>query len=747
MRLFLNTAAALMPKAVFETEVLSLLDSSEEVVSRLNAFQPHRLTGYSSHLANLADIALQGQLRIRPDNILATGDLLTQSMERKIRAAWNAPLYELYGASESNHLGVKAGSGEMRIMDDLNIVEVFDDRNQPAPSGAYGRVVLTNLYNYTLPVLRYELGDYVVRGTEGSETSFSTIRKIQGRINDALPVLLSDGSLGSIHPIALVDFYVAGVDKLQFVSFAPERIRIDYVASQDITAAIGREFQLILDKARAWRTAFEIRRVEQIPNDEITGKFRLVRIHKPANDLAIAVSTPSVPKQSGTVPNSPIAPKARRRTIPLSFSQQRAWFIEKLAPGSLPHMWRAFRLRGALNHAALERSINEIVRRHKILRTGFSEQEGGDPVQMIVPELRLRLSPVDTTAAKGDEEAEISRWVREEIERPFDLAAGPLMRAALFRRADDDHLLVLALHHIIADRWSMNVLLRELSTFYKLFSIGDRTALPELAVQYGDFAQWQREPAQRQIFDSQLGYWKDELAGAPQDLEVPMDFRRRALPSHRGGKEIISLGEDLSRALKDLAESQQSTRFMLLAAVFQMLIHRITRHQDVVIGSTISGRNQRQTHPLIGFFVNVLVLRVNFSDGPSFRTLLKRVRSTCLVAYAHQDLPFELLVKELCPERHANRNPLFQCLINMHNLSDQVLDLPALAAHPVEATENKALYDLELVVSQRDRELCLSLIYATDLFAAERAREMLRQYKYLLSRSSTIRMSRSTGTL
>ena len=292
--------------------------------------------------------------------------------------------------------------------------------------------------------------------------------------------------------------------------------------------------------------------------------------------------------------------------------------------------------------------------------------------------------------------------------------------------------LVLVLHHIIADGWSMNVLLRELSTFYKLLSAGDGTALPELGIQYGDFAQWQREPAQRHIFDSQLGYWKDQLAGAPHDLEVPMDFRRRPLPSHRGGKETISLGEDLSRALKNFSESERSTRFILLAAVLQTLIYRLTDHQDVVIGSTISGRNQRQTDPLIGFFVNVLVLRVNFNDGPSFRSLLRRVRSTCLMAYAHQDLPFELLVKELCPERHANRNPLFQCLINMHNLPDQLLDLPDLAAHPVEATENKALYDLELVVSQRDRELCLSLIYATDLFRAERAREMLRQYKDLL---------------
>src|ERR1043166_1082776 len=175
-----------------------------------------------------------------------------------------------------------------------------------------------------------------------------------------------------------------------------------------------------------------------------------------------------------------------------------------------------------------------------------------------------------------------------------------------------------------------------------------------------------------------------------------------------GGEENIALGEDLSRAIKKLAGSEQSTRFMLLAAVFQTLIYRLSGHQDAVIGSTISGRNQGQTDPLIGFFVNVLVLRASFHDGPSFRTLLRRVRSTCLEAYAHQDLPYDLLVKALRPERHAGRNPLFQCLINMHNLPDQVLDLPDLVVQPIEASEDKATYDLELVVSQRNRETCLS---------------------------------------
>ena len=201
-------------------------------------------------------------------------------------------------------------------------------------------------------------------------------------------------------------FLPAELDRLQFVSLASERIRIDCVASQDITGALGREFQVILDKARARRTAFEVRRVEQIPNDALTGKFRLVRVQKPADDL-IAVSARNAPGQSATLPSAPISAKGRRGTIPLSFSQQRAWFIEKLAPGSY-HMSCAFRLRGALKHAALERSINEIIKRHEILRTGFSEQEGGEPVQIVVPEVRLRLFPVDITAAHGDEED--SRW-------------------------------------------------------------------------------------------------------------------------------------------------------------------------------------------------------------------------------------------------------------------------------------------------------------------------------------------------
>src|ERR1051325_5733228 len=211
-----------------------------------------------------------------------------------------------------------------------------------------------------------------------------------------------------------------------------------------------------------------------------------------------------------------------------------------------------------------------------------------------------------------------------------------------------------------------------------------------------------------------------------------MDFPRPAVRSYRAGEESLTLGKDLSRALKTLADSEQASRFMFLAAVLQTLIHRLTGHHDVVIGSTISGRNQPQTAPLIGFFVNVLLLRANFSHAPSFRSLLRQMRSTCLGAYAHQDLPLELLVKELSPERHGNRTPLFQCLINMHNLPNQDPDFPNLTIQRFEAGEDKATYDLELLVSQRDGEICLTLIYATDLFSAERVREMLGQYHHLL---------------
>lgn len=275
------SGAVRMPKAIYDTLILSLLDSRERVVEQLNGFQPHRLHGYSSSVSMLAELAVQGELRIHPKSLYVGGDHLTPSMEAIIREAWNAPIYSLYSAVESKFLAFKeAGQSEMTVMDDLVIVEVLDEQNRPVQPGEDGRVVLTNLYNYTLPILRYELGDYVVPGPVQRDSPYTTIRQIKGRVNEALPVILHDGKDDTIHPIVLAMFHVPGLETFQFISERPDHVRIDYTARRDIDAAVRQEFQRILRMRGALQTTFDVRCVPHIGNDPQTGKLRLVRIER-----------------------------------------------------------------------------------------------------------------------------------------------------------------------------------------------------------------------------------------------------------------------------------------------------------------------------------------------------------------------------------------------------------------------------------------------------------------------------------
>jgi phenylacetate-CoA ligase len=279
------STAARMPRAIFDTLTVSLLDSTDHVVDQLNTFQPHRLDGYSSSISMLAELALEGKLCIRPQTIFVSGDKLNSSMEDKIREAWRVPIYILYNASESKYIALKESrQDQMMVMDDLNIVEILDENNRPVLAGNGGRAVLTNLYNHALPILRYELGDYVTRGKVQADSPFTTINDIKGRVNDALPVVLRDGEYDTIHPIVLAEFYAPGIEKVQFISRRPDFVQIDYVGESNIDAAVQKEFQRILNLKDASRTSFELRRVQHIPNDPRTGKLRLVKIeHDPQN--------------------------------------------------------------------------------------------------------------------------------------------------------------------------------------------------------------------------------------------------------------------------------------------------------------------------------------------------------------------------------------------------------------------------------------------------------------------------------
>jgi amino acid adenylation domain-containing protein len=348
-----------MPRNIYDTLICPLLNNVERTARELSDFQPHRLVGYSSSVASLAELALNGSLCIRPQRVFVSGDKLTPSMEQRIRAAWDAPVYNFYSASESKFIAIKTPKREeMRVLDDLNIVEVLDEQDQPVGPGKEGRVVLTNLYNYTLPILRYELGDYVVKGPEPRDAPYSTLLDIRGRVNDALPVMLSSGALASIHPIVLTAFFVASVERLQFVSEGPEHVRIDYVGPRDIDADIVRRFQRVLDAKDAAGTTVTVRNVPAIESDPKTGKLRLVRLEsgktKPTYQVREYGGTEAKPSQSRIKARPSFVPFSREDaagSIPARFEKQVERFGDRLAVRAGDHR---------LTYAELNRAANRI---------------------------------------------------------------------------------------------------------------------------------------------------------------------------------------------------------------------------------------------------------------------------------------------------------------------------------------------------------------------------------------------------
>jgi hypothetical protein len=337
-------------------------------------------------------------------------------------------------------------------------------------------------------------------------------------------------------------------------------------------------------------------------------------------------------------------------TLPLSFAQRRLWFIEQMGrAGHVYNICASVRLQGQLDEVALERSFNEIVRRHEALRTTFVMVDK-QPMQVVVPALKIKTSIINLEALlEAEREPEVQRLLQKESKTPFDLARGPLLRVKLLRLSAHERVLMLTMHHIISDGWSMGVLVQEMVTLYEAFTQGKPSPLSDLSIQYPDFVLWQREQLQGEVLDKSLFYWKQQLAGAPAGLELPEDFPRQAITRYRGAKKAVALPADLSVALKALSEREGVTMFMTLLAAFKTLCYRYTGQADLVVGTPIANRNRAETEPLIGFFVNTLVLRTDLSDDPTFTDLLRRVREVSLEAYAHQDVPFEKLVEELQP--------------------------------------------------------------------------------------------------
>jgi amino acid adenylation domain-containing protein len=426
------------------------------------------------------------------------------------------------------------------------------------------------------------------------------------------------------------------------------------------------------------------------------------------------------------------SPITRRKEAPSSFAQERLWILHQLEPGSTVYKFsEALRIRGTLKVAALEQSLNEIIRRHEALRTTFSSSEG-KPAQIISSSLNLSLPVVDLTDGSNKErEDKARRLAGDEAQRPFDLARGPLLRATLLRLGEEDHVLLLNMHSIVSDTWSMGVLYRELSILYEAFLNAQPSPLLELPKQYGDFAVWQRERLHGEVLETQLSYWKKQLKNV-FPLQLPIDYPRPSVQSFRGERQSVELSKELTQGLKALSDREDVTLFTTLLAAFQTLLHRYTGQDDIAVGSPVAGRNREDFKGLIGVFVNAVVLRTNISGNPTFHELLGRVRETVLRAYAHQDMPFEKLVEELQPERNLSRSPFFQVLFVFENGPKFSLNLPGVEVSPIEVDSGTANFDLTLSMTQADASLTASLEYNTDLFEEATIDRMLGHFETLL---------------
>ncbi|HYO59283.1 amino acid adenylation domain-containing protein, partial [Archangium sp.] len=381
---------------------------------------------------------------------------------------------------------------------------------------------------------------------------------------------------------------------------------------------------------------------------------------------ALAWRLDSAQREGGAAQTFPLAPVRRDGPLPLSFSQQRLWFMDQLAPGdSSFNVPMAARVKGSLEVESLEWSLRELCQRHEPLRTTFTTVQG-QPVQVISPEPRFQLGVMDLSGlGEKEREAEVQRRADEDAAWPFDLTKGPLLRVQLLRLAPREWVLLVALHHIVTDGWSMSLFFKELGALYEAHSRGRPSPLPRLPIQYVDYAVWQRSWLSGEVLESQLAYWRKQLAGAPAVLELPTDHPRPAFRSTRGAVAVgPTFPPALIQALLGVAQKEGVTLFMLLEAAFHTLLHRYSGQEDISVGTTVTGRTRAETEPLIGPFINTLVFRLNLAGDPTFRELLARAREMALGAYAHQDVSFEKLVDELAPERSLSHAPLFQAVFD-----------------------------------------------------------------------------------
>ncbi len=427
----------------------------------------------------------------------------------------------------------------------------------------------------------------------------------------------------------------------------------------------------------------------------------------------------------------PIPRTPDQTSFPLSFAQERLWVLEQLEPGSSFYNYAtAVRFEGPLQVAVLEQSINAIVCRHEALRTVFAVEDG-EPVQRVLPQLTVPLHIVDLRCYPASEREQVAQHlVTAEARRPFNLEHGPLLRASLFCLADQQYIVLLAIHHIITDGWSLGVLVRDISAFYQAFVQGQPAPLAELPIQYSDFAVWQRRYLQGETLQTLLKYWKEQLRDQPV-LQLPLDRPRPAVQTYRGATHAFVLPKALIDTLKEAHSQEGVSLYMLLLTTFMILLYRYTGQHDIVVGSLVANRNRAEIEDLIGYFVNVLVMRTELSGERPFRDLLRQLREVALNAYANQDLPFEKLIAELKPERDLSRNPLAQVLFVFQN-PPGMLQLPGLQATPVNVDLASVHFDLVLEMSESSAGLTAAFHYNVDLFDASTIERMARHLRVLL---------------
>lgn len=438
--------------------------------------------------------------------------------------------------------------------------------------------------------------------------------------------------------------------------------------------------------------------------------------------------------QAAAVQSIPHRPERDSATCAASIDQERLWFIDQLQPGNTAYnIFNASRIRGSLNVPIMERVINELIRRHEVLRTTL-KSVGGLPVQVIAPELEITLTPISLQHLPAEERYdEAVRLTTEEFARPFDLENGPLVRVGLLRLAEDDYVLQVNMHHAITDRWSFAVFEKELAVLYQAFATGQPSPLPELPIQFADYAVWQRERMNGDEYQKDLDYWRQQLAGAPFVLDFPTDFPRPPIQNFHGARVYVTYPKSLLDGLKELSRREGVTMFMTLMAAYKTLIYRYTNQHDLLISTPIGTRLRPETENLVGYLLNLLIVRTDLSGNPTFRELLKREQDACVGAFAHQEVPFGKLVQELKPTQDPSRNPIAQVAFLYLDFPEATaMQFLGLTASHIDIDNGASRFDITLAMTETPEGFTISIEYIRDIFAHKRMERMAQHLQVLL---------------